>query len=53
MCIRDSDKRCNVGFDLIGLITNCKPAVSDAYTQRVAIDTKPLEETNEETPETE
>ena len=47
------DKRCNVGFDLIGLITNCKPAVSDAYTQRVAIDTKPLEETNEETPETE
>ena len=47
------DQRYNVGFDLIGLISNCKTAVADAYTQRVAIDTKPQEENNEETPETE
>ena len=47
------DERYNVGFDLIGLISNCKPAVVDAYTQRVAIDTKPQQETNEETTTTE
>ena len=43
----------HVGFDLIGLISNCKPAVVEAYEQKVTVDTTPVENTNEETTTTE
>ena len=43
----------HVGFDLIGLISNGKPAVVEAYEQKVTVDTTPVENTNEETTTTE
>ena len=43
----------NVGFDLVGTISNVKKAVVDAYEQKVTIDTTPPEEPNEETTTTE
>ncbi len=47
------DGQYHVGFDLIGLISNCKPAVVEAYEQKVTVDTTPVEETNEEITTTE
>ena len=43
------DKEYNVGFDLIGIISNVKPAVAVAYNEKVAVDTTPNEETTEDT----
>lgn len=47
------DGQYNVGFDLVGIISNVKSAVVDAYSKKVTLDTTQPETSNEETVTTE
>ncbi len=43
----------NIGFDLVGIISNAKPAVQTAYQEKVTVDTTPNEEATKDTAGTE